>query len=379
MIVSVCCLCVLLAISVAGLWPFHIPKNKVEWLKDENGLRFGGHGSIVSLGSFGANSVNDDGETLEVWLEPGSREGKATILTFDGAVHQGEPFTLYQNGLSLGIRRYNVDARGTVRTAVFEVSNVFENAKRVLVTVVLRNRTTSVYADGVLSKISEPIGDSPNNLNGRLVIGNSASSDDSWRGKVFGLATYRVPFIPDQVKHHYESWQADQVSADAEYGLAALYRFREHGGTVTRNEADSATNLTIPLSYSVLHLPLLDAVWHRRPNGLSYWQDVAINVVGFIPVGFFFLAYCSVVRPIKRPIVAVLLFGFALSLTIEVLQHFLPTRDSDMTDVITNTIGIAVGIAFYRLTSVRGFWWENCCVDKHCTSDAGKQICSNRH
>jgi len=327
-------------------------------LKNENGLRFGGHGRIVSLGNFGANSVNDDGATLEVWLEPGFIKGKATILAFDGAAHRGGPFTLYQNGRSLGIRRYNVDPRGTVRTAVFEVADVFESAKRVFVTVVLRNNVTLVYTDGVLSKVSEPIGDSPNNLSGRLVIGNAPSSDDSWTGNVVGLATHRIPFTLDQVKYHYQSWRADHVSADNGYGAAAIYRFSEHSGDIARNEVDSATNLTIPSRYFVLHLPLLEPAWRRQPYGWSYWQDVGINVAGFIPAGFFFLAYCSVVRPIKRPVMAVLLFGFALSLTIEVLQHFLPTRDSDMTDVITNTFGTAVGVALYRLPSAQRIWWR---------------------
>jgi len=66
---------------------------------------------------------------------------------------------------------------------------------------------------------------------------------------------------------------------------------------------------------------------------------------GFVPLGFFFTAYFSLVRPIRRPRVMVLLFGLTLSLFIEITQYFLPTRASSMTDVITNTLGTAIGVA----------------------------------
>jgi glycopeptide antibiotics resistance protein len=45
----------------------------------------------------------------------------------------------------------------------------------------------------------------------------------------------------------------------------------------------------------------------------------------------------------------VLLCGL-FSLLIESLQWFLPTRDSDMTDVITNIAGSAVGALLYTVS-----------------------------
>jgi glycopeptide antibiotics resistance protein len=128
----------------------------------------------------------------------------------------------------------------------------------------------------------------------------------------------------------------------------ALYRFDEGGGNVVHNHVTSATDLIIPERFFVLHEQFLERPWDEFRNDRSYWKEVGINVAGFIPLGFFFCAYFSLVRRAEYPAAVTIVLGFAVSLTIEVLQAFLPTRDSGMTDLITNTFGTAAGVMAFR-------------------------------
>jgi hypothetical protein len=88
------CACVLLGILVAGLWPFHAPRNEVSWLNEGDGLLFGKRGSIVSASPFEANGARADGScSLEIWLEPSRLDLDAggMILAFQLAGQQVRP------------------------------------------------------------------------------------------------------------------------------------------------------------------------------------------------------------------------------------------------------------------------------------------------
>lgn len=75
----------------------------------------------------------------------------------------------------------------------------------------------------------------------------------------------------------------------------------------------------------------------------SYVANLAVNVVGFIPVGFFICATLISLCRRRRSIGLSTLTGFLLSLSIEILQAYIPMRKSGTTDLITNTLGTLVG------------------------------------
>jgi len=357
-IVQALSLLVLCVILVAGLWPFHAPRNDVSWIKNENGLRFGRHGVAVSQSSFRESAApNDTSCSLEIWLTPALvRIEGATILAFDSSPYPRLPFAVRQYGSGVAIQRYIMDEQGILRRPWLRVDQVFRENERVLLTITSGRGTTSLYVDGGLVGQSSTLGLIRRDLTGRIVVATS-TVDDSWRGEVSALAIYPRELTPAEVTNHFESWMRGQNPTTLP---AALYRFSERAGNRVHNQMDPATDLVIPQNYFVLHPAFIRPFWDASEDiadvwrSWGYWQDIAINIAGFIPVGFVFMAYCSSVKNFRRAALIVVIMGFTLSFIIEALQRFLPTRDSGMTDLITNTAGTAVGVALYRLSLVQG-------------------------
>lgn len=355
-ILKLVCAGVLGGILVVGLWPFHAPANQVAWLGEGGGLLFSRHGSILSAAPLAAHGSTDGGACgLEIWLSPSRLDQRAggTVLAFYQADRSSTSFSLRQWRHGLVLQRENAEPDSTEPATsifvpdVFPAPDVFGRSKPVLFAFTSGKTGTAAYVNGALVKTVPNFFISTADLTGELVVGNHPSRSYNWRGKLRGLAIYARELSAAQVSGDFAggipgSLSSQRNAAERE-GLLAEYRFDEGRGNIVRNTVDSATNLVIPERFFVLHEQFLERPWDEFQPGWHYWKDILVNITGFIPLGFFFRAYFSPRAESPRATWATILVGFATSLTIEVLQAFLPTRDSGMTDLMTNTLGTALG------------------------------------
>lgn len=348
---------VLVGILAVGLWPFHSPKNQVTWLAGGNGLHFGRRGTILSSDNFKATNALEGGPcSIEIWLVPDfTASSGGTLLAFY-APRSPRHFSLQQSITDLDVRIDIREGRHRTRIARFYVADIFRRGKPLFITVASNGRRTSVYIDGKLVETAPEFGLSERDFEGELVTANWPRADQNWSGVLRGLAFYHEDLSPAQVVHHYETWTENGRPEISHIERpVALYLLDERAGRVVHNQVQSEPDLYIPERYLVLDQVFLEPFWEEFRPSWSYWSDVLINIAGFIPFGFLFCAYLSLAARIKRPELVTILFGFMVSLTIESVQAFLPTRDSSTTDLITNTAGTCLGVGLYRTNVWRAF------------------------
>jgi VanZ like family/Concanavalin A-like lectin/glucanases superfamily len=355
-VLGLLCVVVLIIIFTAGLWPFHAPKNQVSWLSNSNGIHFGGYGVILTPGVSSFAGLKDGiSRSVEIWLQPDHSDIGGTILAFYKPGNRIVAFSLHQSIDDLLLQRVTVYGQRLAKSG-FYIGHVFRKNNQLFVTITSNSQDTAVYLNGALVRTFPRFGLSSEDLTGQLIVGNHPLADDGWQGQVKGLAVYNRALTEVQVLQHYNAWTTNQNAEIKNESPNSLYLFNEGSGAIVHNQLNSETDLRIPEHFFVLHAPFLKTPWAEFQASWSYVKDVLINIAGFVPFGFSFCAYFVSVRRMSQAVVATIVLGGVVSLTIEVLQAFLPTRDSGMTDIITNTLGTAVGTALYGSKSVQAIF-----------------------
>src|SRR5262249_1196783 len=155
-----------------------------------------------------------------------------------------------------------------------------------------------------------------------MVVGNS-TTNDLWQGTVSGLALYGRALTPEQVQNHFASWNANRGPIlGEEEPPSALYLFQEGRGNIVASKSASAPDLEIPEYYRVLHPAFIAPAWNdsflasRVWARAWYWKDMAINIAGFVPLGFLITACFPPGSPFMRSALTAIVLGFLLSFMI---------------------------------------------------------------
>jgi VanZ family protein len=332
------------AMSLACLWPFHAPRNTASWIAGGYGIAFGNHGVVLGRKPLGADNPDPDGSacTLDLWLEPDRDDSQGVILSIYTPANP-RLFTIEQYHDGLAVR--SAAPGDPVRTggAQLYLDEVFARSKPVFVTITSGDQGGEVFVNGIFRRANPNFRICNKIFSGKLLAGTAAASDNGWRGRLTGLAVFSRTLSPREVLEDYKRWPSqNRPLFDDDRGLAALYLFAEGTGSHVRDEV-SGNGLYMPDRYLVVAKPLLS------PPSLENHVDIIVNIIGFIPLGFTLCGYLTSFRRKVPGIVATIFICGIFSLLIESLQWFLPTRDSDMTDVITNTLGGATGALLYGI------------------------------
>ena len=105
-------------------------------------------------------------------------------------------------------------------------------------------------------------------------------------------------------------------------------------------------------AYDYANSPLW-VLWHSWPVRLNRFEakDIAVNILVYLPLGFFAFAAFAAIWRTWVAAVAALLAAIALSLSMELAQLFVVGRIASALDVAVNTLGAAAGI-------VAGWIWR---------------------
>lgn len=332
-----------MGLLVAGLWPFRFfPKNNVRWIDGQQGLRFDRYGIAYGMSPlFFPGGDLDFSRPLTILLrvrphdEPSDSLPRIlSVFDADGR----EPFFLgqWRSGLVLRILegerfhrlRYRETGSGNFRKDVTHSVVIRSDAEGLTISV-----------DGNLAKTRAGVAFSLlgwHRLPARIVLGNSPTGESPWRGDILSIAFYPLSLPPDEIESSRPS-------------PSLQYLFSEGSGMTCRG-GEPGHDLYIPATFRAPAKGVLLPPWRVQTFNRSFWKDVIVNILGFIPFGFAMTAWSRKDGERKRRSTAIIVvcLGTAISLSIELLQVYLPTRNSSLTDVFSNTLGTWIGALLVR-------------------------------
>ena len=433
----------LIGFLIAGLWPFNFTEKNNAVISPAGGLEIARHGTVYT--AFPADKLKDLKRfAIHIDLVTSSDGLNAFEKIFCYAVNQEEMNFLlgqWKDGF-IPVLRTEQKLQGIK----FGVKEALKKDERTQFLINYDGRRLFLYQDGISKNYREvgPLSFSNWNRTYPLVVGTDAGGRTQWKGVLHEVAIYDRALSPKEISAVVsDQWPvvSDAAERQEEKGVRhpasgfgknkeetasrpmIHYVFRPENTYETEFRGGKAlgvrdlgkgepADLVMPEQFTPYKRDYLQ--W--EDNWYDYksnWQDVAVNIVGFIPFGALLLLVLGkwelgigrrgfrhrasgfgtkeenppvspffkggdqneiaagpntpphpaplppgareilekgADRPLamtpREIILAVglaVLGGFVVSFAIEYLQAYLPSRDSSMRDLVTNTLGTLIG------------------------------------
>jgi hypothetical protein len=336
---------------------FHF-SNGVTWIKDKPGIRFGNYGiayAIIDDDQTKHNISRLKAFSIEIAIKPEAfdLEGFNLILSLYGGkdsnqliVGQWKSYLIAMNGDDYSNKR-------KIKRISTDIDS--DSPEKILLTITAGEEGTKLYIDGKLLKAESNLflkipGD--NNL--KITLGNSVYGKASWRGEVYGLALYADRLEPETIEKHFKDWSKNQIlSFSRSENTLLFFTFNDGKGTETIDYVSGIQKLNIPPRFQILKKSFVSLPWRDFQADKSYLIDLIINLLGFIPSGFILCALFVQAGGIlqKKALLLSVFLCFLISLCIEIVQAWIPSRSSQGLDLILNTFGALMGAKLYMKSS----------------------------
>ena len=346
-----------------GLWPFNLnPFNEVKRSEDGKSISLYGRGILFSktpLVIFEKNILNPDSLSIELAILPQSENiGYIACIfsLYDG--YDPPPLLIGQWKTHLIIRFREVHSKSAHLHREISINNALKKGENVVISIVTSENNTSIYLNENLSKSYSNYSPLKTNmtLSGQIVVGNSPSGDAPWQGEIHSLKVHTLNIKKKHISNNYFEQKKGKPQTSREItslkNKLSKPSFKSQNFVINVNNKE--LSLFIPEKFKILKKNILVPPWIDSRINFSTLKDMAVNIFGFIPFGFF-LTFCFKVNRgnysnSKNYFITVLV-GFLISLSIELIQVNIPERSSSLTDLLLNTLGTLFGVFLFHISS----------------------------
>jgi len=204
-----------------------------------------------------------------------------------------------------------------------------------------RDSGMTVYLNG------ERAGSSPHlrlgtsgSLYNRVCLGSLPCGKNSWNGEVYSFS------VSSRTNDPGNSGNRDGFEGKWK---SIPFSFRSGHEESVEKEPDTGPVIYIPELFHIPDKKILALPRLNRIGTYSFLWDFIFNIAGFLPFGFCLAACQKKTSGFhgSRPFVITLFAGLGVSLAIELVQVFIPTRSSQISDLLLNTAGACTGAFLY--------------------------------